>query len=120
MAVSAFAGTAMAEEEGAAHMLESGSLVCVSAAAYDAAAAEGGGDQASCVAVNDDQLEDMLAPFVQVEETNGDHVLVNFSVENYKKLELLHGQVTHVRYRGWTASKNLRNYYEWLTGQPQD
>lgn len=121
LAGAALAGTAVADDDGDAQMLQSGSLVCVTAAAYDAEVAAAASDEPSkCAAISDDELGDMMAPFVRVEETNGDHVLVSFVVENYRKIELLHGNVTHVRYRGWTAKQNLRNYYEWLTGHPQD
>jgi|SaaInl4_150m_RNA_FD_contig_21_940354_length_999_multi_14_in_0_out_0_2 hypothetical protein len=111
------------EDETPAHMLQTGAWLCTSPDAYDRRMAGSGatGDEpVQCQSISQDLLEDMMAPFVRVEETNGDHVLVNFVIEDYNRIELLHGSVTHLRYRGWTAADNLRNYYEWLTGQPQD
>jgi len=62
-----------------------------------------------CMLVDEEQLEDMMAPFVQVKETQGEMV----------KVEFLHRRITRVFYTGWTDQANLRNYHEWLTGKPQ-
>lgn len=108
------------------HVLYSGSLLCKSPDVYQAAAKA---DDASarahaleaneCMTVSEDDIEEMLAPFVTVVEQRGDMVLVQYAVEYEDKIELLHRKVAHVRYTGWTAQSNLRNYHEWLTGKPQ-
>lgn len=72
-----------------------------------------------CMLVEEDDVEDIMAPFVTVLEQRGDKVLIHYMVEFEKRIELLHRQVTQVMYTGWTDRGNLRNYYEWLTGKPQ-
>ncbi len=72
-----------------------------------------------CMLVDEEQLEDMMAPFVQVKETQGEMVKVEFIIEFYRKVEFLHRRITRVFYTGWTDQANLRNYHEWLTGKPQ-
>jgi len=69
--------------------------------------------------LEEDQIEDMMAPFVQIKEIRGDMVRVEFIIEFYRKIEFLHRRITRVFYTGWTDQANLRNYYEWLTGKPQ-
>ena len=72
-----------------------------------------------CMLIEEDQLEDMMAPFVEVLETRDNMVKVKFIIEFYRKIEYLHRNITRVFYAGWTDEGNLRNYYEWLTGKPQ-
>lgn len=110
----------------APNMLYNGSLLCHSAEVYQTAAdAETDTVRSDLVAANEcmrvteDDLEEMLAPFVVVIEQRGELVRVQYSVEYEDKIELLHRKVAHVRYTGWTAEANLRNYHEWLTGKPQ-
>ena len=72
-----------------------------------------------CIVVDNDDVEEMMAPFVTVLEQRGGKVLIHYMVEFEKRIELLHRQVTQVMFTGWTDRANLRNYYEWLTGKPQ-
>ena len=72
-----------------------------------------------CMMLEEDQIEDMMAPFVQIKEIRGDMVRVEFIIEFYRKIKFLHRRITRVFYTGWTDQANLRNYYEWLTGKPQ-
>jgi len=72
-----------------------------------------------CMMVDEDDVEDMMAPFVTVLEQRGDKVLIRYMVQFERRLELLHRQVTQFTFSGWTDRANLRNYYEWLTGKPQ-
>jgi hypothetical protein len=72
-----------------------------------------------CIMVDEDDVEDMMAPFVTVLEQRGDKVLIRYTVEFERRIELLHRQVTQFTFSGWTDRGNLRNYYEWLTGKPQ-
>lgn len=76
-------------------------------------------DSKKCMLVVEDDIEDMMAPFVEVMERQGQTVRVRFTVEFYKRIELLHRNITRVTFAGWTGEDNLRNYYQWLTGKPQ-
>ena len=110
----------------APNVLYNGSLLCSSAEVYQTA--ENANSDAvrsemvaanECMRITEDDIEEMLAPFVVVLEQRGELVRVQYSVEYEDKIELLHRRVAHVRYTGWTAEANLRNYHEWLTGKPQ-
>ena len=57
--------------------------------------------------MDDDNLEDMLPPFVTVLGEDGDKSQVSFFVEFYKRIEFLHRQIKHVKFVGWTASDNV-------------
>lgn len=106
------------------HMLSSGAMLCKSPEVYQAAIANDGDradllDTNQCMRVSEDDLEEMLAPFVEILEQRGSLIRVQYAVEYEDKLELLHRKVAHVRFTGWTDEANLRNYHEWLTGKPQ-
>lgn len=73
-----------------------------------------------CILILEDDIEDIMAPFVEVTEQEGDRVRVRFTVEFYKRIELLHRNITRATFVGWTGEDNLRNYHQWLTGKPQD
>jgi hypothetical protein len=60
--------------------------------------------------VDDEYLEDMMAPFVQVLDRQGEKIKVSFTVEFYKRIATLHRRITRVTYAGWTDAGNLRNY----------
>lgn len=121
------------EFEPAPQTLYSNIWVCVSPDAYDAAVERAASwprekfnqlrsellEAKQCMLVEEDDVEDMMAPFVEILEERGDKVMVRFTVEFYKKIEYLHRNITRVTFAGWTARTNLRNYYEWLTGKPQ-
>lgn len=70
-----------------------------------------------CMLVDGEKIEDMMAPYVEVLEQNGAHVKVRFSVEYYKRVELLHRRFSRVTYAGWTSSDRLRDYYAWLNNE---
>ena len=116
-------GSAQAE---APQTLVDGSWVCRTPEAYDQAVEaerQGQGKTLSklraqllekqlCMYVDDEYLEDLMAPYVKVLTRQGDKVHVSFSVEFYKRIEFLHRKITRVRYAGWTAAGNLRNFYQ--------
>ncbi len=94
------------------------SWVCQSPETYDQVAAEMSNRQrslsslmetykSSCVYMDDDNIEDMLPPFVKVLGTEGNKTKVSFFVEFYKKFNVLHAKITHVRFVGWTAAENV-------------
>lgn len=123
LAVVMAAGAAAAAEP---YTFEEGTWVCQSSDAYDDAIAEvkkrqgkNLGDlkqrlkeQGYCTYMDDDALEDMMAPFVQVLEENGDKVKVTFIVEYYKRIAMLHRRFARIQYTGWTEKSKLRDYYQ--------
>jgi len=103
-------------------MLKAGSWLCTSPEAYDqAVAAEHnwhGKDLAAlkdqlleqklCMYVDNQYVEDMMAPFVTVLEQQGNKVQVSFTVEFNKRIRIIHRQITRVTYAGWTDAGNLQ------------
>lgn len=67
-------------------------------------------DQKFCMYIDDEYLEDMMAPFVQVLSQQGNKVKVSFTVEFYKRIATLHRRIARVTYAGWTEAGNLRSY----------
>jgi hypothetical protein len=114
------------------HTFYDGTWVCSTPATYDEAterakSPEGGLralraellEAKKCLYVEEKNVEDMLAPFVQIVERDGNLVQVRFTIEYYRKIELLHRNITRMTFVGWTENANLRDYHEWLTGKPQ-
>ncbi len=101
--------------------LKIGSWLCVSPEAYDQAIAEAQKrhgkerqalkqqllDDKLCMYADDELLEDIMAPWVQVIERQDDKVKVSFMVEFYKRVEYLHRRFSRVNYTGWTDVGNL-------------
>ncbi len=101
--------------------LKIGSWLCVSPEAYDQAVAEAKKrhgkarealkqqllDDKLCLYADDELLEDIMAPWVQVIDRQGDKVKVSFMVEFYKRVEYLHRRFSRVNYTGWTDAGNL-------------
>lgn len=98
--------------------LSLGSWVCDSPEAYEAIVTEQQSGELSpfklakkheesCIYMDDDNLEDMLAPYVTVLNEEEDKTKVSFFVEFYKKVEFLHRQIKHVKFVGWTSSDNV-------------
>lgn len=120
------AGTAQAEAtKGPPYLLEEGTWVCVSPEAYDDAIVEQGKTngyqelmalkdrllaEKRCMYVDDEDIEDMMAPFVEIVERNGDKVKVTFTIEFYKRHAMLHRSFSRVKFAGWTAEKRLADY----------
>ena len=65
----------------------------------------------SCMFVDDEDIEDMLPPFVTVVDRRGDKIKVEFWVEFYQKLAELHRAWQHVKFTGWTAEERLADYH---------
>lgn len=109
------------------HTLLAGSWVCVSQETYGQAAAgkrAGKGVQALrqelrnedgyelCIFVDDEILEDMLAPWVRVLGQEGDQIQVAFTVEYYQRLNIIHRRFSRVQFTGWTNADNLDIYIQ--------
>ena len=109
------------------HTLLSGSWVCVSQAAYGQAATgksagknvevlrqelrnEEGHDL--CIHVDNEILEDMLAPWVKLLGQEGDQIQVAFTVEYYQRISTVHRRFSRVQFTGWTAAGNLDIYIQ--------
>lgn len=120
--LAASAGAVQADEQGP-FILEMGSWVCDTPEDYDKAVSaqqEGSKsvfqlakelfDQGSCIYVDDDMLEDIMAPYVSIVEQQGEKSKVWFFVEYYKRIEMLHRQIRQVKYVGWTDHKNLKKH----------
>jgi hypothetical protein len=63
-----------------------------------------------CMYVDDDDLEDMMAPFVEVVEQQGDKIRVTFTIEFYKKVDDNAAGFRRVKFAGWTAEDRLADY----------
>ena len=106
-------------QAGDPYMLREGSWVCRSPETYDIAMERlrADGDTSStraglveeklCMFIDDEYLEDTMAPFYQIQEREGDKVKVLFTVEFYKKIEYLHRRITRITFAGWTHEDNL-------------
>ncbi|MGI9333262.1 MAG: hypothetical protein ACR2RL_08915 [Gammaproteobacteria bacterium] len=101
------------------HMLGVGSWVCASAKIHDETVKEQRSgasimalrkrheESGQCVYIDDDALEDIMAPFVTVLERNDGHAQVTFILEHYRRLAMLHRKFARMQYTGWTDETNL-------------
>jgi hypothetical protein len=120
--------TASAEitANGPPYLLNPGTWVCSTPEAYDNALAEQAEtdgykelmalkerllSEKSCMYADDDDIEDMMAPFVQVVDHQGDKIKVVFTIEFYKKIDEIRGGFNRVRFTGWTAEDRLADYH---------
>ena len=109
------------------HTLLSNSWVCVSQGAYEQAAAgqsAGKGVEALrqqlrdeegldlCIHVDNEMLEDMLAPWVKLLGQEGDQIQVAFTVEYYQRISVVHRRFSRVQFTGWTGAGNLDIYIQ--------
>ena len=62
-----------------------------------------------CTLIEDDDIEDIMAPFVEVLGCQGDKVRVTFIIENYRRIAILHARITWVKFTGWTQADNLED-----------
>ena len=120
-------GTAHAKAtKGPPYLLEEGTWLCVTPEDYDKAIAEQAKINGypelmalnerlvaakSCILIDDEHIEDMLAPFVTVVDRQGDKIKVEFWVEFYKRQAELQRAWTHVKFSGWTAEERLADYH---------
>ena len=109
------------------HTLLTSSWVCVSQEVYGQAAAgkRAGKDVQTlrqelrnedghelCIFVDNEILEDMLAPWVRVLGQEGDQIQVAFTVEYYQRLNVIHRRFSRVQFTGWTGAGNLDIYIQ--------
>jgi hypothetical protein len=119
-------GTADARAtKGPPYLLEDGTWICATPEDYDRAIAEQEKtngypelmalkdrllEAKSCMFVDDEDIEDMMAPFVTVVDRQGDKIKVEFWVEFYKRHAELHRSWSNVKFTGWTAEERLADY----------
>lgn len=60
-----------------------------------------------CIMVDEEDIEDMMAPFVLVTETDQDMIKVQYEVEFYKRIAFLHRTFSRVIFTGWTHRDQL-------------
>ncbi|MCE3248086.1 MAG: hypothetical protein K0R41_1911 [Geminicoccaceae bacterium] len=112
--------------EGPPYLLHEGTWICESPAAYDQALAEQAKtngykelmalkdrllDAKVCMYLDDDDIEDMMAPFVEVLERDGDKIKVTFTIEFYKRVSEIGARFRRVKFAGWTAENRLADYH---------
>ena len=112
--------------KGPPYLLEEGTWICATPQDYDQAIAEqqkiNGYPELkalkerllqakSCMMIEDEDIEDMLPPFVTVVDRQGDKIKVEFWIEFYKRLAELHRAWSHVKFTGWTAEERLADYH---------
>ena len=112
-------GMAAAAQEEGPYILAENSWVCVTPEAYDQAikAAEDTNDIRAlrkqfledklCMTIEDEDIEDMMAPFVQVTERQEEKIKVRFEVEFYKRIAYLHRNFARITFAGWTHEDRL-------------
>lgn len=113
-------GIGMAAEEEGPFILAENSWVCVTPEAYDQAITEADKtddlrglrkqflEEKLCMTINDEDIEDMLAPFVLVTERQNEKIKVRFEVEFYKRIAYLHRNFARVTFAGWTHEDRLK------------
>ena len=121
----ALAVATAAAAEGPPYLLKVNTWVCTTPDAYDQALVEqdqtkGYGElmalkdrllaAKSCMFVDDEDIEDMMAPFVEVVEHDGDKIKVTFTIEFYKRLSTIGAAFNRVKFSGWTAEDRLADY----------
>lgn len=112
--------------DGPPFLLHENTWLCSSPEAYDEALAEQAKtngyqelmalkdrliDSEKCMLVDDEHIEDMMAPFVEVLEEQGDKIKVTFTVEFYKRVNVIHAGFRRVKFAGWTAADRLADYH---------
>jgi hypothetical protein len=121
----AAASLAAAAAEGPPYLLHEGTWICTTPETYDQALAEQAKTngykelmaleerllaEKACMLVDDDDIEDMMAPFVEVVERQGDKIKVTFTVEFYKRVNSIQARFRRVKFSGWTAEDRLADY----------
>jgi hypothetical protein len=112
--------------EGPPYLLKEGTWVCVTPEAYDQALVEQGKTngykqlmalkdqllaEKRCMFVDDEDIEDMMAPFVEVVDRQGDKIKVTFTIEFYKPTSTIGAAFNRVKFAGWTAEDRLADYH---------
>jgi hypothetical protein len=70
-------------------------------------------DAGQCIFVQEEDEEDILPPFITVEEEHDGKSKVAFFIRSEQRVALLNRRIAHTRYVGWTESKRLQSREEW-------
>jgi hypothetical protein len=112
--------------EGPPYLLHEGTWVCTTPEAYDQALTEQAKTsgyqelmalkeqllaEKRCMYVDDEDIEDMMAPFVEVVEHLDDKIKVTFTIEFYKRVSSIGAAFNRVKFTGWTAEDRLADYH---------
>jgi hypothetical protein len=112
--------------EGPPYLLHEGTWVCSTPEAYDQALAEQAKTngykqlmalkdqllaEKRCMYVDDEDIEDMMAPFVEIVDRMGDKIKVTFTIEFYKRISDISAAFNRVQFTGWTAEDRLAAYH---------
>jgi hypothetical protein len=102
--------------------LKDGSWLCDTPESYDLAIAEAAKqngdldalkkrllDEKLCIYLDADLVARMMVPYAKVLERQGSKVKVTFTVQQRKRLETLHRQISRFTFVGWTDAGNLLN-----------
>jgi hypothetical protein len=126
LAMALLGGGAAGAADGPPYLLHEGTWVCVTPEAYDQALAEQAGTNGykelmalkerllaakSCMFVDDEDIEDMMAPFVEIVDQTGDKIKVTFTIEFYKRTSTIGARFNRVKFSGWTAENRLADYH---------
>ena len=108
-----------ASDDDGPYVLEEGSFVCVSPEAYGQAIERAESAKSRfklakeltkeklCIMVDEEDIEDMMAPFVLVTEEKGDLIKVQYEVEFYKRIAYLNRAFARLIFAGWTHRDNM-------------
>lgn len=104
--------------------LKPGSWVCDSSQSYDEAVAEQQRSQnleqlqqrlfkqQRCIYMDAERLKTIQVPLVKVIGQEHQQSKVSFVIKSMKRVSLADGSVSYVRYIGWTATDNVKSYFE--------
>jgi len=113
-------GVAESNNEDGPFILAENSWVCVTPEAYDQAITEADKtddirglrkkflEDRLCMTIDDEDIEDMMAPFVLVTDRQDEKIKVRFEVEFYKRIAFLHRNFARVTFAGWTHQDRLK------------
>lgn len=125
-ALAVMTATTAAAVDGPPYLLHERTWVCTSPEAYDHALAEQSKtssykelmalkdrllEERSCMLVDDEDIEDMMAPFVEVIERQGGKIKVTFTIEFFKRVDAVRAGFNRVKFSGWTAEDRLADYH---------
>ena len=98
--------------------LKLGSWVCATPENYEqiVAAQQSGGkspfqlqkeNKSVCVYMDDENLEEMMAPFVKVLDQQGEMGKVTFAIQYEIRHSTVNQEMSQIKYTGWTEASNV-------------
>lgn len=68
-------------------------------------------DERQCIYIEDDQVTDVVSPYIKVLETDGEMRHVSFVLKFETRHALLNRELEWVKFNGWTEARNLRELW---------